>query len=126
MEMEIAGAEEKISDGDIAEVTRCGVLVAREDHERLTQGRRGFRIAYREFLERHPNFAEDAMEPEEWLERDRNPSRGSSIRLFEDRGDRRGNRGLLQPVFQPLRILLSQDALADRVRHRDAANPKHG
>lgn len=66
--------------GDTVEVTRHGkpvaVLVAPKEHEPATEERRGFRVAYREFRERHPNFAEDAMEPDEWLERDRNPSPG--------------------------------------------------
>jgi prevent-host-death family protein len=74
------GIVHEAESGDTVEVTRRGkpvaVLVARDEYERLTQGRRGFRVSYREFRERHPNFAEDAMEPEEWLERDRNPSPG--------------------------------------------------
>ena len=73
------GIVQEAESGDTVEVTRHGkpvvVLVAPEEHER-SEGRRGFRVAYREFRERHPNFAEDAMEPEEWLERDRNPSPG--------------------------------------------------
>jgi len=74
------GIVHEAESGDTVEVTRRGkpvaVLVARDEYERLLRGRRGFREAYREFLERHPNFAEDAMEPEEWLQRDRNPSPG--------------------------------------------------
>lgn len=66
--------------GDTVEVTRRGkpvaVLVAKGEYERLTRGRRGFREAYRDFLERYPASKENTLEPEEWLERDRNSSPG--------------------------------------------------
>jgi prevent-host-death family protein len=58
------GIVHEAESGDTVEVTRHGkpvaVLVAPKEHERSTEA----------------NFAEDAMEPEEWLERDRNPSPG--------------------------------------------------
>jgi prevent-host-death family protein len=66
--------------GATVEVTRRGkpvaVLVAQGEYERLTQGRRGFREAYREFLARYPPSEENTLEPQEWLERDRDPSGG--------------------------------------------------
>src|SRR5436305_210685 len=49
-----------------------------------------------------------------------------SVRLVEDCGDGSGDGGLLQPAFQPFRVLLGQNALADGVRHRKAASPQDG
>jgi len=75
------GLVHEAESGATVEVTRRGkpvaVLVAREEYQRLTGGRRGFREAYRDFLERHPASKDNTLEPEEWLvERDRNPSPG--------------------------------------------------
>jgi prevent-host-death family protein len=66
--------------GTTVELTRRGkpvaILVAREEYERLHQGRRGFREAYEDFLRRNPDFTENAIEPETWLEGVRDPSPG--------------------------------------------------
>jgi prevent-host-death family protein len=66
--------------GDTVELTRRGkpvaVLVACEEFQRLTEGRRGFRETYRSFLEQYPASSENTIEPEDWLYRDRDPSPG--------------------------------------------------
>jgi hypothetical protein len=51
--------------------------------------------------------------------------RMSSVRLVENRGDRGGDRSLLQPSPEPLWILLDQDALAGRIRNRKATRSEH-
>jgi prevent-host-death family protein len=71
----------RAAEGGVAiELTRRGkpiaVLVALADYERLTAGRRGFRENYQDFLRRNPDFAVNAVEPEDWL--------------CDDRGDRNG------------------------------------
>src|SRR5262245_32743795 len=46
----------------------------------------------------------------------------SRARLVEHFGDRRSDDGSFVPSFEPLQILLGEDAFARRIRHRDAAN----
>ncbi len=74
------GLVHEAESGDTVELTRRGkpvaVLVAREEYQRLTEGRRGFREAYRSFLAEYPPSPENTIEPEEWLKRDRDPSPG--------------------------------------------------
>ena len=66
--------------GAIVELTRRGkpiaVLLALKEYERLREGRRSFTEAYREFLRRNPDFAANAVEPEDWLHEVRDPSPG--------------------------------------------------
>ena len=52
------------------------VLLALKEYERLREGRRSFTEAYREFLRRNPDFAANAVEPEDWLHEVRDPSPG--------------------------------------------------
>jgi antitoxin Phd len=67
--------------GAPVELTRRGkpiaVLLALEEYERLSERRRGFSQLYRDFLRRNPEFADNAIEPEEWLRdvRDKSPGR---------------------------------------------------
>jgi prevent-host-death family protein len=67
--------------GVTVELTRRGkpiaVLLALREYESLVEGRRGFTEAYRDFLRRHPDFADNAVEPEDWLQgaRDSSPGR---------------------------------------------------
>src|SRR3954453_1878144 len=49
-----------------------------------------------------------------------------SVCLVENCGDGSGDDGLLQPAFQPLRVLLGKNALAGSVGHRKAASPQDG
>jgi antitoxin Phd len=67
-------------EGATVELTRRGkpiaVLLALEEYERLAGGRRGFGEAYRDFLRRNPDFADNAVEPEDWLHKVRDASRG--------------------------------------------------
>ena len=66
--------------GVIIELTRRGkpiaVLLALGEYERLSEGRRDFRTAYRDFLRRNPDFKDHAVEPEEWLKGSRDTSPG--------------------------------------------------
>lgn len=66
--------------GAAIEVTRRGkpvaVLVAVDEFERLSEGRRTFQQSYRDFLRRNPDLAEHAVEAEEWLSGARDPDPG--------------------------------------------------
>jgi len=66
--------------GVAIELTRRGkpiaVLLALSEYERLSEGRRDFKTAYRDFLRRNPDFSDHAVEPEEWLQGIRDPSPG--------------------------------------------------
>lgn len=66
--------------GAAIELTRRGkpiaVLLALGEYERLSAGRRDFRTSYRDFLRRHPDFTDHAVETEEWLQGIRDPSPG--------------------------------------------------
>jgi prevent-host-death family protein len=67
--------------GATIELTRRGkpiaVLLALGEYERLSEGRRGFKAAYRDFLRRNPDLSDHAVESEEWLRgiRDSSPGR---------------------------------------------------
>jgi antitoxin Phd len=69
--------------GAAIELTRRGkpiaVLLALEEYERLTTGRRGFREDYLEFLRRNPDLATDGVESEDWLRGVRDPSPGGDF-----------------------------------------------
>jgi len=79
----LPGILHAIETGDPVELTRRGkpiaVLMALPDFERLRGERRGFMAAYQDFLRRHPDFASDAIEPEEWLQGARDPSTGRNF-----------------------------------------------
>ncbi|HLX06584.1 MAG TPA: type II toxin-antitoxin system Phd/YefM family antitoxin [Thermoanaerobaculia bacterium] len=76
----LPGLVRAVETGSPVELTRRGkpiaVLMALPDFERLREGRRGFMAAYQDFLRRHPDFAANAIEPEEWLEGARDTSTG--------------------------------------------------
>jgi antitoxin Phd len=76
----LPGLVHAVESGTPVELTRRGkpiaVLLALPDYERLREGRRGFMAAYQDFLRRHPDFAANAAEPEDWLQGVRHPSPG--------------------------------------------------
>jgi prevent-host-death family protein len=67
--------------GARVELTRRGkpiaVLLALSEYQRLSDKRSGFTEIYQDFLRRNPEFADNAVEPEEWLRdiRDSTPGR---------------------------------------------------
>jgi antitoxin Phd len=69
-----------VESGVPVELTRRGkpiaVLLALQEYERLSEGRREFTDAYRDFLRRNPDLADSAIAPEDWLREVRDRSAG--------------------------------------------------